>query len=156
MNETEKAKVRPAVTTFFPMLPWAAALNFFPVAIIIAILKLDLTDGVLAGAAVVAVVTPFIILLCVVCALTLHVRVYTNGVSSYDPYGFWKRDFTVWEDMQKIRRVSVIGVPYARIDTHHDGSLWIPLSVLGDPALSSAVEQFAPESKLAIWMKDAI
>lgn len=155
MIEPELAKVRLATMTFMPALPLAMAMVFIPVAMVAFFLYGDIADSALAGLVALAGATPVFCVILIVCALTYDIRIYANGVSSYDPFGSWKRDFVAWEDMHEIHSVSAWGVTYCRIDGEQKGALWIPSRSFSDPDLLSAVQQNAPDSRLAGWMMRA-
>lgn len=152
--EEELAKIRPPITTFLPALVWAVILTFIPIVILVAVRGGGLTDVMTAGGAVVAGVSPVVLVICIVAAMTYHVRVYSDGVSSYDPYGSWQQDFVAWNDMIEINRVSVLGVPYVKIGGQGDGILWIPSRVFDGASLTSAVQRIAPQSAMANWMRN--
>ena len=151
MSGTELAKIRLPLTTFMPALRWAIPAAFVPVTVVAAFVSGKFDEILVAGTAAVAGITPVVFSICAVCALTYHVRVHADGVSSYDPWGSWKRDFLAWEEMSQITKVSVLGVAYFRIDSDENKSLWIPERVFGESALRSAVQEIAPGSRIAAW-----
>ena len=152
MNNTELAKIRLKLSTFMPVLPSAMIAIFVPVTIIALMNNGEFGTSLIAGAVGVAGITPVILLICVMGALTYHIRVYADGVSSYDPFGSWKRDFVTWEDMREISGVSIMGVSYIKVDAGGAGILWIPQSAFNQRELVSAVQSIAPNSKLAGWL----
>jgi hypothetical protein len=155
MEDPELAKIRPPVATFLPMIFWAAVAAFLLPAIPIAIREDSVLDGLTAGAFSAAGTIPVLVIICIACTLTYHVRVHPGGLSSYNPYGSWKREFMTWGDMSEIHRVHVLGVPYMRITADAGAQLWIPTRVFQAAALVSAVVHTAPDSRLASWMQHA-
>ena len=154
MKKEELAKIRPPITTFLPSLVWAVILTAVPIAVLVVARGGSLADIMTAGGAVIAGVTPVVLVICIVAAMTYHVRVHSDGVSSYNPYGSWQKDFVAWNDMIEINRVSVLGVPYVKIAGQEDGVLWIPSRVFDGDSLTSAVQRIAPQSAMANWMRN--
>ena len=154
MERKELAKIQPPISTFLPALVWAVILTFVPVATLVATRGGSLADIMTAGGAVVAGVTPVVLVICIVATMTYHVRIYSDGVSSYYPYGSWQKDFVAWNDMIEINRISVLGVPYVKIDGQENDALWIPSRVFDGASLTSAVQRIAPQSTMANWMRN--
>jgi hypothetical protein len=72
----------------------------------------------------------FLSILFIIINYTYLTTVFTNGISSYDPFGSWKRDFMNWNDMKRIRRKNILGVKYYLIDSEELSSqLWIPVEL---------------------------
>ena len=155
MNGKVLAKIRLPITTFLPILWWAIPAVFVPVSIVGAFETGDLDQTLIACSAAAAGVTPVLLAICLVCALTYHVRVYGDGVSSYDPWGSWKKDFLGWSDMRQISVVSVIGVRYFKIDGENESALWIPARVFEAERFGTEIQRTASGSKICEWISDA-
>lgn len=153
MKNDEFAKISLPITTFLPAFFWAAMATVVPVCVIVIIKGGSASDLFNAAGAVVMGAGPVLLAISLIAALTYHVRVYPGGVSSYNPYGSWQRDFAEWDDMNEATRVSVLGVPYVRIDGQDETVLWIPARVFDSAQLVSAVQQVAPQSQLISWMR---
>jgi len=70
-------------------------------------------------------------ILFVIVNYTYLVTVFTNGISSFDPFGSWKRDFMEWGAMNYIERKNILGVKYYFIQSQDSLSrLWIPVELI--------------------------
>ena len=87
MKQEQIAKIRLPVTTFLPAVLWASILTFAAIATLVMTMGGSVADVVTAGGAAVAGAMPVYLVICIVSAMTYHVRVYSDGVSSYNPYG---------------------------------------------------------------------
>lgn len=133
-------------------LPLWAFGTFVLTFVIVLVMNADFLDALKGGAAAMLGATPVFVAITIIAGLTYHVRIHEDGVSSYDPWGSWTRDFLRWDDMQEMHQVGVVGIPYVRIDADEHRPLWIPYRAFKDPDLVMAVQQQAPTSRLANWM----
>jgi hypothetical protein len=153
MKRTEIARIRIPIAVFTPVLAWATGAAFAGVAVPISIREGSLIDGLTAGAFCVLGTLPVILVICLVCALMYSVRIHPDGLSSNEPYA-GKREFLTWTDMNSVRGARVLAVPYMKIEGSSGGTLWIPERVFCSPELLAAVQQHAPESRLATWTRE--
>ena len=77
-----------------------------------------------------SVMIPFLLMIIGFCTLTYKITIFRDGISSYDPWGTYKRDFLKYSEMTNIEIRSVFGYRYYFIHSD-DGSetLWIPFHV---------------------------
>jgi len=145
MDQIELAKARLPPGTLMPVLPWAALSIFacitvphmvrgasfpeiFPVATISALVGVVVIGGIL-----------------LFCEFTFPVTVYTSGISSYNPWGSWKREFMHWQVMAEIQQTRVLGVSYLRVCSLENQSIWIPRRALAISSLVFSIGQAAPQ-----------
>jgi len=71
---------------------------------------------------------------------TYLVTVYTEGISAYDPYGSWKRNFMEWSSMKRISHKNLLGVKYYCIESEPSRQkLWIPINLVRKEEFIQAV-----------------
>lgn len=152
MIEPELYKYRLPITTFMVGLPLWAFGTLVLTFVVVLVMGTDFLGAMKGGVAAMLGATPVFVAIAIIAGLTYPVRIHEDGVSSYDPWGSWTRDFLSWTDMQEIQHVGVLGIPYVRIDADGLKPLWIPYRAFRDPDLVAAVQQHAPASRLSGWM----
>ena len=109
--------------------------------------KKNIYEALKLSLALSAGIAVFLVILFIIVNYTYLVTVFTNGISSYDPFGSWKRDFMTWDTMNKITRKNIIGVKYYFIESEKLSSrLWIPVELVKKDAFIYHVGQNAGKS----------
>lgn len=86
----------------------------------------------------------FLCLLFTIVNFTYLVTVFTDGISSYDPFGSWKRDFMRWDAMDEVNRKNIIGVKYLYVKSkEHSPGLWVPIELANRDVFIKHVQENA-------------
>jgi len=73
---------------------------------------------------------PFILLLMLGATFDYKIIIYSDGISSYDPFGTRKCDFMLWTSMNRVSRKGIIGYQYYLVENNVTGErLWIPYKI---------------------------
>ncbi len=103
---------------------------FFFIAIFLAdkfIFDMKMVEAVLI---IESVLIPFIAVIIGVCTLAYKITLFSDGISSYDPWGSMKCDFMQYSDMENIKIKSVFGYKYYFIHSEdYSKTLWIPFNI---------------------------
>jgi len=145
MDQIELAKAPLPPGTLMPALPWAVFSVFALITVPLMVRGASLPE-ILPVAMITALVGVVLIgAILLLCEFTYPVTVYTSGISSYNPWGSWKREFMRWQVMAEIRQTRVLGVCYLRVCSPDNQSLWIPQRALANPSLALSIGQAAPQ-----------
>lgn len=91
----------------------------------------DIKDALNVSLMLSAGLAGFLCVLFTIVNFTYLVTVFTNGISSYDPFGSWKCDFMKWDDMNEVSRKNILGVKYLFVTSKEPvSSLWIPIELV--------------------------
>lgn len=87
-----------------------------------------------------SVLIPFITLILSWATFINKVKVFKDGISSYNPYEALKSEFLIWSEMQSICIKSVLGYKYYFLWSNDSGKqLWIPYMIKNKEHFKSTV-----------------
>jgi hypothetical protein len=88
-----------------------------------------------------SVIFPVTLLLMLVATFGYKITVYSDGISSYDPFGTFKCDFMTWSSMKRLRHRNIFGYEYYFVQSeNYKERLWIPFKIKNKKSFTMLVQ----------------
>jgi hypothetical protein len=96
-----------------------------------------------------AVYSAFLILLFVLVTFTYPVEIFKEGISSYNPFGSWNRDFVKWSSIETLKHKNMLGIRYLILESGTDNKrIWLPLQIRNRKKFTRVISEIAGENHI--------